>query len=259
MLATALVSFREGVEAFLIVALTLAYLRKSGRVALTPAVYAGTAAGIALSFVAGWLFSQADNQPLWEGLLAAIAAAMVLSMVVYMQRHARTMRSDIAASVDTAAARTGLGAFAGVFAFVLLMIVREGMETALVITTLARETGHGDMLAGVLSGVALAGTLAWAWARYGQRIDLRRFFQVTSIFLVLFSIQLVVYAIHEFSEAGVIPFVDNEALHVATEPYGPEGFWGQTLTYVMVLVPAAWLAWAWMNDRRNRHSARMPA
>ena len=83
--------------------------------------------------------------------------------------------------------------------------VREGMETALVITTLARETGRGDMLAGVLSGVALAGTLAWAWARYGQRVDLRRFFQVTSIFLVLFSIQLVVYAIHEFSEAGVIP------------------------------------------------------
>ena len=82
MLATALVSFREGVEAFLIVALTLAYLRKSGRVALTPAVYGGTIAGIALSFVAGWLFSQADNKPLWEGLLAAIAGAMANIMVI---------------------------------------------------------------------------------------------------------------------------------------------------------------------------------
>ena len=259
MLATALVSFREGVEAFLIVALTLAYLRKSGRIALTPAVYAGTAAGIALSFVAGWLFSQADNKPLWEGLLAAIAAAMVISMVVYMQRNARTMRSDIAAKVDMAAAHAGVGAFAGVFAFVLLMIVREGMETALVITTLARETGHADLLAGVLSGVALAGVLAWAWARFGQRVNLRRFFQVTSIFLVLFSVQLVIYAVHEFSEAGVIPGVDNEALHVATEPYGPEGIWGEMLTYVMVLVPVAWLAWAWLADRRDRTGARAAA
>ncbi len=259
MLATALVSFREGVEAFLIVALTLAYLKQSGRLALTPAVYAGTAAGVALSFVAGWFFAQADNKPFWEGLLAAVAAAMVLSMVVYMQRSARTMRSDIARKVDSAAARAGAGAFVGVFAFVLLMIVREGMETALVITTLARETGHGDLLAGVLSGVALAGALAWAWARYGQRVNLRRFFQVTSIFLLLFSVQLVIYAVHEFSEAGVIPGVDNEALHVATEPYGPEGFWGEMLTYVMVIVPAAWLAWAWLVDRRSRVAATTAA
>jgi len=256
MLTSALISFREGVEAFLIVALTLAYLRKSGRLALAPAVYAGTAVGVVASFAAAWLFAQADNKPMWEGVLAALAAAMVISMVVYMQRTARTMRSDIAAKVDTAAARAGLGAFVGVFAFVLLMIVREGMETALVLTTLARETGHADLIAGVLAGVALAGLLAWAWARYGQRVNLRRFFQVTSIFLVLFSIQLVIYAIHEFSEAGVIPGVDNQALHIATEPYGPEGPWGEALTYVMVLVPAVWLAWAWFADRQPKLPAQ---
>jgi len=136
------------------------------------------------------------------------------------------------------------------------MIVREGMETALVLTTLARETGNGDLLAGVLAGLALAALLAWAWARYGQRVNLRRFFQVTSLFLVLFSIQLVIYAIHEFSEAGAIPGVDNEALHLATEPYGPEGEWGQMLTYVMVLVPAVWLAWTWWNDRQAPLPAR---
>ncbi|MEO8485148.1 MAG: FTR1 family protein [Betaproteobacteria bacterium] len=255
MLTAALVSFREGVEAFLIVALTLAYLRKSGRLALAPAVYAGTAAGVLFSFLAAWLFAQADNKPLWEGVLAALAAAMVVSMVAYMQRAARTMRSDIAAKVDTAAARAGVGALAGVFAFVLLMIVREGMETALVLTTLARETGHADLIAGLLAGVALAALLAWAWARYGQRVNLRSFFQVTSLFLVLFSIQLVIYALYEFSEAGVIPGVDNEALHLATEPYGPDGAWGRMLTYVMVLVPAAWLLWTWLADRL----ARVPA
>ena len=82
---------------------------------------------------------------------------------------------------------------------------------------------------------------------------------MTSIFLLLFSVQLVIYAVHEFSEAGVIPGVDNEALHVATEPYGPEGFWGEMLTYVMVLVPGAWLAWAWLADRRSRVAATTAA
>lgn len=252
MLATALVSFREGVEAFLIVALTLAALHRTGRGALAGAVYAGTVTAIAASFAAAWLFAQADNKPLWEGLLAALAAAMVLSMVVYMRRHARTMRAEIAERVMRAGERPEGGARVGVFVFVLLMIVREGMETALVITTLARETGHADLLAGAVAGVVLAGLLAAAWARYGRRVDLNRFFQVTSIFLVLFSIQLVVYAFHELTEAGVVPFVDNEALHVATEPYGPEGRWGQLLTWAMVALPAAWLAGAWLADRRER-------
>ncbi len=251
MLATALVSFREGVEAFLIVALTLAALRRTGRASLAGAAYAGTATALVVSFVAGWLFSQADNKPFWEGLLAAVAAAMVVSMVVYMRRHARTLRTEIAAKVDGAAAQAGPAAWAGVFAFVLLMIVREGMETALVITTLARETGNADLLAGALAGVALAAALAVAWARHGQRVNLRRFFEVTSIFLVLFSIQLVVYAFHEFTEAGVVPFVDNEALHVATEPWGPEGEWGQWLTWAMVALPMAWLAWARLSERRR--------
>jgi high-affinity iron transporter len=64
------------------------------------------------------------------------------------------------------------------------------------------------------------------------------------------SLQLVVYTLHEFFEAGAVPFVDNEFWHIATEPYGPEGVYGQWLTYLMVLVPAAWLGYVWLKDRR---------
>jgi len=255
MLPTLLVTLREGIEAFLIVAITLAYLRKTGRVALSPAVYWGTGVAVLLSVVAGYFFGQAENKPMWEGLLAIAAAAMVLTMVVYMLKAARRMRGDIAARVEAAVARPGAGAWIGVFAFVLVMIVREGMETALILSTLMFEQGSRNLLAGAALGVLLAATLAWAWSRYGQRVNLRRFFQVTSLFLVLFTVQLLIYAFHEFTEAGAIPGIDNAYWHVATEPYGPEGVYGEWLTYLMVLVPAAWLALAWWQDRHASTAA----
>jgi high-affinity iron transporter len=249
-----LVSLREGIEAFLIVAITLAYLRQSGRQSLAPAVFAGTATAIALSFVAGWFFSQADNKPLWEGWLALIAAFLVLTMVIYMSRASKKMRGEIAAKVEAAAAKPGTGAWAGVFAFVLLMIVREGMETAAVLTTLALESGSRDLLIGASVGLLLAGAMAWAWSRYGAKVNLKRFFQVTSLFLLLFTVQLFIYAFHEFSEAGAIPGIDNQWWHVATEPYGPDGVYGEWLTYLMVLVPAGWLALAMWRDRNAKHA-----
>ena len=251
MLTTLLVTLREGIEAFLIVAITLAYLRKTGRLALAPAVYWGTGVAVALSVVAGMFFGEAENKPLWEGFLAAAAAVMVLTMVVYMLKAARHMRGDIAARVEAAMTRPGTGAWLGIFAFVLLMIVREGMETALILSTLLFEQGSRNLLVGASIGVLLAALLAWAWSRYGQRVNLKRFFQVTSIFLVLFTIQLFIYAFHEFTEAGAIPGIDNEYWHVATEPYGPEGPYGEWLTYFMVLIPIAWLAMSWWQDRNS--------
>jgi len=135
------------------------------------------------------------------------------------------------------------------------MIVREGMETALLLTSLFLQQGEREMLIGGMLGVAGAAVLAWAWTRYGRRINLARFFQVTAIFLMIFSVQLVIYTFHEFFEAGVVPFMDNEFWHAATEPYGPEGVYGEWLTYLMVLIPAGWLALVWLKDRRTTLSA----
>src|SRR5439155_23752946 len=146
-------------------------------------------------------------------------------------------------------AKVSTAAWCGVFVFVLLMIVREGMEAALLLSTLLLQLGERNLLVGALIGVGCAAFLAGAWTRYGRRINLARFFQVTAIFLLIFSLQLVVYTLHEFFESGAVPLVDNEFWHVATEPYGPEGVYGQWLTYLMVLIPAGWLGIAWLKDR----------
>lgn len=257
MLNIFVLTLREGIEAFLIVAITLAYLRQTQRNALASAVYWGTGSAIALSGIASYFFAQADNKPLWEGLLALVAAVLVVSMTVYMLKAARHMRSNIGRGIEAALAnRSQSAGWWGVFAFVLLMITREGMETAVVLSTLALEKGSEALFVGALLGVLGAAAIAWAWARYGRRVNLAKFFQVTAIFLLLFSVQLVIYAIHELSEGSVLPWVDNEWLHVLSEPYGPEGFWGQMLTYSMVVVPVLYLTWSALRDRVAPTTAR---
>jgi high-affinity iron transporter len=106
------------------------------------------------------------------------------------------------------------------------------------------------MAAGAVLGVAGAAALAWAWVRYGRRVNRPRLLQLTGIFLALFVVQLAIYSFHEFNEAGVLP-LSNEYWHLATEPYGPEGVHGQWLTYSMVLVPGAWLVHTLLRDRRR--------
>ncbi len=257
MLQIAIVTLREGIEAFLIVAITAGILRQTGRPTLLPAVYWGTSVAVVASFIASLFFAQAENKPLWEGVLAAAAAVMVASMTVYMWRTARTMRAQIGARIEQATQnRPTRTAWWAVFLFVLLMIVREGMETALLLSTLFLQQGDRELLIGGLLGVAGAALLAWAWIRYGRRINLGRFFQVTAIFLLIFSLQLVIYTFHEFFEAGAVPFVDNEFWHLATEPYGPEGVYGEWLTYLMVIIPAGWLAFVWLKDPRTALAAK---
>ena len=221
-------------------------------------MYWGTGVAVLLSVVAGYFFGQAENKPMWEGLLAIAAAAMVLTMVVYMLKAARRMRGDIAARVEAAVARPGAGAWIGVFAFVLVMIVREGMETALILSTLMFEQGSRNLLAGASLGVLLAAALAWAWSRYGQRVNLRRFFQVTSLFLVLFTIQLFIYAFHEFTEAGAIPGIDNEFWHVADRTLRSRRRLRRVAPYLMVLVPRR-VAGARVAGRIGTHRRGLPA
>jgi high-affinity iron transporter len=235
-----LVTLREGIEMFLIVAIAATYLRKTGRGALLSAVTWGTITAVLVSVVLGVWLAEVAVLPKWESLLALIAAVLVISMVVYMLQAAKHMRRHIGDRLEAAAQRPGGAAWLGVFAFVVLMITREGMETAFITASLFRQTETAPFVVGALAGLALAASLAWAWSRYGHRVDLALFFRVTSIFLLLFALQLLIYSFHEATEGNLLP-LDNAYWHLATEPYGPEGEYGALLTYALVLVPAAWL------------------
>lgn len=248
---TLLVTLREGIEMFLIVAIAAAYLRKTGRAALLSAVAWGAIVAVVSSVVLGVWLAETAVTPKAESILALIAAVLVISMVVYMLKAAKHLRHEIGARLEAVAGRTGTGAWLGVFAFVVFMITREGMETAFIAASLFRQTETAPFIVGALGGLLFAATLAFAWSRFGHRVDLALFFRVTSVFLLLFAVQLMVYAFHESTEANLLP-IDNAYWHIATEPYGPEGEYGAILTYALVLIPAAWLAFSAVKSRMAR-------
>jgi high-affinity iron transporter len=253
MLQAFVITLREGLEAFLIIAISLAYLRKSQRSELIPAVHWGIATSLVLSIGAGWLFYQARNQALWEGVLALAAAVSVASLTIHMWRHAKRIKRDIEGHLQSSALKSGAAAFAGVFLFTLLMITREGMETALLMGTLLFQ-----MQAPVaVGGMVLAAFVASLWSRFGHRVNLGLFFQVTAVFLMIFVVQLLIYGFHELTEANIFPY--SEPLHIATEPYGPDGLYGKYLTYLLVLMPMGWLAFASMFGGRKAIPRQTPA
>ena len=251
MLQAFVIALREGLEAFLIVAISLAYLKKTERRELVPAVHWGILVSVILSIGAGMLLARARNQSLWEGILGIAAAVLVASLTVHMWRAGRHMKKDIEGRLAASSVKTGTAAFVGVFAFTLLMITREGMETAMLVNALLFSARAVDIASGAIGGTIVAAFIAWLWSRYGYRVNLARFFQVTAIFLLVFVVQLLIYGFHELTEANVFP--NSERLHWATEPYGPDGIYGHYLTYLLVALPLAWLA---VSSMFGRHADR---
>ena len=243
MLTTFMITLREGLEALLVVAITASYRRQTGRVALLAPVRWGVATALALSAVLGYFLMRVGGLGhLWEGWLALFAAAMVAWCVVHMAKHGRHLKREITGKLD-AAANDGPRAAALVFVFVLLMVGREGVETATMLASLAVNARAADMVIAGLAGFGLAAAIAGAWLRYGHRVNLALFFRVTAVFLVLFCAQLLLYGFHEFTEVNAVPGLDNAWWHMATERYA-EGDVARAFSYTIALVPLAFLAFS---------------
>jgi high-affinity iron transporter len=248
MVQALVIVFREAFEAFLIVAVTLAYLRKTGREPLRVAVWSGIAVSIVTSAALGFLLRQV-NQPLWEGVLALVAAALATTFVIHLWRTAPRLKQQMESDLERHAVKPSGMAWLGVFGFTVLMITREGMETALMLI----QVRQGRFWLGCGLGLLCAAALASLWARFGHRVNLKRFFQVTGLFLLLFSIQIVFYAIHEFSEAEILP--NSETIHLLTEPYSADGRYSLWIMFGIVALCGTWLAGVTLMDRHRQLSA----
>ncbi len=132
-----------------------------------------------------------------------MAAVLVASLTVHMWRAGRYMKRDIEGKLEASSVKTGAAAFFGVFMFTLLMITREGMETALLMNALLFTVQSPQIIAGAVGGTILAALVASLWSRYGHRVNLARFFQVTAVFLLIFVVQLLIYGFHELTEANI--------------------------------------------------------
>ena len=201
MLQAFIIVLREGFEAFLIVAIIVSYLRKTNQKFLLPAVRWGVVLSVGLSALLGYGLLQGLNQPLWEGIFGVISAILVTWFVIHMWRTAPHLKADMEKKLTDISSNSGKAEWLGVFFFTLFMISREGMETALLLI----QVHDVKIVSGILLGLLAATALAFAWVRLGHLINLKRFFQVTAIFLLLFVGQILIYSLPEFVESGLIP------------------------------------------------------
>lgn len=250
MFETLMISFREGLEAFLIVAIVLAYLVKTGGEKLIPSVNRACVVAILGCAGLGFVFAKIGAlTPFWEGTLALTAAVLVISCTVHMLKMGKHLKGEITGAIDRAVQNPTGGAKLAIFLFVLLMIGREGLEAATMIASLAQSNDSLHLALGGLVGLGIAGVVAVAWSKYGHRINLGLFFQVTAVFMMIFSVQLVIYAFHEYTESAEIAnlgLFDNAYWHAATEAYGPQGQVGAWISYSLVFVPVAFLVYGFI-------------
>lgn len=217
MLPSYLLSLREGLEAALIIGIVLGALTKIRRDDLSPALWLGTWSAVAVSILVAVLLTsfglslEGKAEQIYEGITMLIAAGILTWMIFWMRKQARFLKSELEAGVNKAAASTGKRA---VFWLAFIAVVRELVELAFFITAAFFAGDQSQVtsniiqtLAGTILGLGTAALLGWTLFATTVRLDLRSFFQVTGILLILFGAGLVAHGVHEFNEVGWIPAV----------------------------------------------------
>jgi high-affinity iron transporter len=197
------VTLREGVEAALIVGITLVYLAKVGRADLRRTVYWALAAAVVASVLGAVAFSYLPaSQEQLEGWIMLVAAVFVVSMVIFMMRTARKLKGEIETKVGTFASA---GSRWGLFAFVFLMVFREGVETVVILSGVTLNSTELMSFMGTLLGMGLAVIFGVMFVKGSVRVNLQKFFRVTTVILFFVALQLLISGLHELSENGYLP------------------------------------------------------
>jgi FTR1 family protein len=206
-----LIALREGVEASLVVGIILVYLSRTGRSQLARFVWYGVAAAATLSLAVAialerWQISE-DG---FEGVMYLVAAAFVITMILWMNRVARHLKKEIEQKIENYVGRAGSAAGWGIFFFVFLMVLREGAELAIILRAVELSSEGLQTWIGTALGIAAAVAVGLFFFKGTLRVPLHRFFAVTSGILILVGFQLALTGLHELSEAQWIPSSKTE-------------------------------------------------
>lgn len=209
------IMLREGLEAALIVGIVMAYLANVGALRYQRYVWSGVGAAAALSLLAlyvlgalGKEFTGATEE-VFEGVTMLLAASFLTWMIFWMLRQARYLKGELQRGVDRALAE---GAVWGLFLLVFFAVLREGVESALFLQSAIFAAQGQSAAFGALVGLAIAVGIGVAIYVFGKSIDLRTFFWLTGIALILFAAGLVAHAAHEFAEAGLLAAIEGPKL-----------------------------------------------
>jgi len=208
MLASFLLSLREGLEAALIIGIVLGVLSKLKRANLKKNVWQGTGMAAGLSVVAAIVLNlfgmefEGKGEQVFEGAAMLLAAAVLTWMIFWMREHSGNLRSEIEEQTNLATRGNGQKAM---FTLAFLAVFREGVELALFLLATRMASDPLQTLAGALSGLAAATIFGWALFTSTMKLSLRKFFTATNVLLIIFAAGMVGLGVHEFNEAGIIP------------------------------------------------------
>ena len=205
-----LITLREGLEAALVVGIVLGVLRKLGQADRSKPVWAGMAAAVIVSIVAGLALNalgvafEGCGEEIFEGVAMLLAAGVLTWMIFWMQRQGREIQAELERDVRQAVSTRNAWAL---FSLAFVAVVREGIETVLFLTAASFSATGVETLVGGALGLAIAIVLGWLVFIAGRRLDVRTFFRVTSVLLILFAAGLAAHGVHELQEAAVVPTI----------------------------------------------------
>jgi high-affinity iron transporter len=208
MIPSFILALREGLEIALIIGIVLGALYKVNRRELSKPVWLGAVAAILLSFLVAGVLNYFDTElkgraeQIFEGVTMLIAAGVLTWMILWMNKQAKYLKSDLEDNVQKTILVSG---FWGLFSITFIAVVREGIELSLFFTAALAATQMRQAAIGAVLGLIVAGVLGWIFFSTTLRLDLRRFFLITSVLLVFFAAGLVAQGVHELNEAGIIP------------------------------------------------------
>mgnify|MGYP001553054159 CR=1 FL=1 len=210
MIPAALLAFREGLEAALILGIVLSVLRRFGHADQARLVWLGSGLAALLSLAAGLgLYAMGASlegraEEIFEGVAMLFAAGVLTWMISWMNHQGQAIQAQLEADVRRTSAS---GSKWAIFSLAFLAVFREGIELALFLTAAAFTATAGATLVGGLLGLLLAVVAGWLILATTTRLNLQSFFRVTSILLIFFAAGLVAHGVHELNEAGIIPSV----------------------------------------------------
>jgi high-affinity iron transporter len=213
MLTAMLITLREGLEAALIIGIVLGVLRKLGHADRSRTVWAGVLAAVVVSVIAGLALNalgvafEGRGEEIFESVAMLLAAGVLTWMIFWMQRQGRQIQAELESDVRRATAASSAWAL---FGLAFVAVVREGIETVLFLTAAAFSATPAQTLVGGALGLIVALVLGWFMFAAGKRLDVRAFFRVTSVLLILFAAGLVAHGVHELQEAAILPtFIEH--------------------------------------------------
>jgi len=222
MIPSFIITFREVLEAALVVGIILSYLVRVKQTKYNNIVYAGIISGIIASIVGAILFTllaggfTGRTEEIFEGITMLVGALLLTTMILWMmkQKHiARELEDKVAAELTKAYKF-------GIFSVVFVAILREGIETVIFLRAASLVTTNNTMI-GAISGIIAAILLGYTMFLGSKKINIKKFFNITSILLILFAAGLVAHGVHEFQEAKVIPTVIEHVWDV-NPPLNPD-------------------------------------